>query len=133
MAGKEGSYAIWSDRSFNNRMEREPLMDSVPGLRFIVTRKLAADSLVGINEMSYALADTGSLVADQAAIEERLVSTLPAIHVAIVDSGNILAGKIEVFKKLNPGNSKYIAFITGPSRTADIERVLTIGVHGPKT
>ena len=101
-------------------------------MKFEITRELAVDSLIGINQMAFALTDTGSLVADQTAIEDRLVSTLPAIHIAIISTNNILDGKAAVFSKINPGNSKYIAFITGPSRTADIERVLTIGVHGPK-
>jgi L-lactate dehydrogenase complex protein LldG len=126
------AYALWADGSFLNGVDRTPLMDNVPGLKFEVTRQLAADSLIGISEVGYALADTGSLVTDQSAVDQRLVSTLPAIHIALIGTDRILDGKTAVFKIINPGNSKYIAFITGPSRTADIERVLTIGVHGPK-
>lgn len=126
------SYALWADSPFLNGVDRKSMEADVPGLKFEITRQLAADSHVGISEMSYALTDTGSLVADQTAIEQRLVSTLPVIHVAIISTDNILDGKAAVFAKINPGNSGYIAFITGPSRTADIERVLTIGVHGPK-
>jgi L-lactate dehydrogenase complex protein LldG len=38
----------------------------------------------------------------------------------------------DMLTRINPRESAYIAMITGPSRTADIERVLTIGVHGPE-
>jgi L-lactate dehydrogenase complex protein LldG len=126
------SYALWADSPFLNGVDRKFMETDIPGLKFEITRQLAADSLVGISEMSYALTDTGSLVADQTAIEDRLASTLPVIHMAIISTDNLLDGKTAVFAKINPGNSGYIAFITGPSRTADIERVLTIGVHGPK-
>ena len=37
-----------------------------------------------------------------------------------------------LLKRVNPKKAAYLALITGPSRTADIERVLTIGVHGPE-
>lgn len=132
VADTPASYALWAESPFLSGVDRQSLEKKIPGLKFNITRQLAADSHVGISEMSYALADTGSLVADQTEIEQRLVSTLPVIHIAIIGTDNILDGKAAVFSKINPGNSSYIAFITGPSRTADIERVLTIGVHGPK-
>jgi L-lactate dehydrogenase complex protein LldG len=126
------AYGLWAEGPFLDGIDRTPLLDKVPGLKFEVTRQLAADSLIGISEVGYALKDTGSLVTDQSAVDQRLVSTLSVIHIAIIGSDKILDDKTAVFKKINPGNSKYIGFITGPSRTADIERVLTIGVHGPK-
>jgi len=132
VADKEKAYAVWSDSKFLNGEEKQSFSVRVPGLNFNITRQLAADSLAGITGMSYALADTGSLVSDQTSINERLASTLPAIHIAIVATSNILEDKTAVFKKIRPENSSFIAFITGPSRTADIERVLTIGVHGPR-
>lgn len=127
-----GGYALWADGPFLKGVDREALRAGAPGLKFQVTRELAADALVGISEAGYALTDTGSLVTDQTAVEQRLASTLPVIHLAIIGTDRILDGKSAVFTKINPSNSRYIAFITGPSRTADIERVLTIGVHGPK-
>ncbi len=129
---KSGYYAVWSDTGFLADADKKSACEKVPGLNLEVKRDLAADSLIGISEMSYALADTGSLVSDQTSVNERLVSTLPVIHIAITGTKNILEDKTAVFRKIRPENSGYIAFITGPSRTADIERVLTIGVHGPK-
>jgi L-lactate dehydrogenase complex protein LldG len=126
------SYAVWADGPFLKDKNKKSLSQRINGLKFNVTRQAAADSRIGISDMSWALADTGSLVADQTAVEQRLVSTLPAIHIAIVPTENILPGKAELFSRITPQQARYIAFISGPSRTADIERVLTIGVHGPK-
>lgn len=126
------SFAVWAPGPFLNGIDTNGLKGEIPGLTFDVSRQKAADALIGISQMDWALADTGSLVADQTAIEQRLASTLPAIHIAIIGTARILPGKRELFTMINPLASRYIAFITGPSRTADIERVLTIGVHGPK-
>ena len=65
-------------------------------------------------------------------MERRLASTLPPIHIAIVETSRIVPDMPAVFAKIRPEQTNYISFITGPSRTADIERVLTIGVHGPE-
>jgi len=130
-AGPQSS-AIWADGPFLNGIDTVQLGMKVPGLGFDVSRQSAADSLIGISEADWALADTGSLVTDQTAAEQRMASTLPSIHVAIIGTDRILPDKTAVFGRITPKTSRYIAFITGPSRTADIERVLTIGVHGPK-
>jgi L-lactate dehydrogenase complex protein LldG len=102
-----------------------------PGVSFEVTRAAAAGARVGISRMDWALADTGTLVQDATAVEQRLVSTLPPVHVALVGSDRLLPDLAGLFGRIDPGRAGYLAMITGPSRTADIERVLTIGVHGP--
>lgn len=124
--------AVWAAGPFLTGIDTAQLCEVNPGLCFNVNRETAATAKIGICEMGWALADTGSLVADQTAVEQRLASTLPAIHIAIIGTDRILADKAAVFSRISPATSRYIAFITGPSRTADIERVLTIGVHGPK-
>jgi L-lactate dehydrogenase complex protein LldG len=124
--------AVWAAGSFLTSIDTGELSREIPGLSFSSSRQTAADAGIGITEMGWALADTGSLVADQTAVEQRLASTLPPVHIALIGTERILPDKAAVFSRINPANSRYIAFITGPSRTADIERVLTIGVHGPK-
>ena len=131
LADAPGCYAVWADCPFLDGMDKVALQQ-LPGLRFDVSRSLASQARFGISQMEWALADTGSLVQDQGSVEQRLVSSLTGIHIALVAPDNILAGKAALFTRTNPQTSRYIAFITGPSRTADIERVLTIGVHGPE-
>lgn len=87
---------------------------------------------IGISGVEFGVAETGSVCQDGYAIESRLVSSLPPLHVAFLDSNLIVPGIIEAFEAISQVFDRgYISLITGPSRTADIERVLTIGVHGP--
>lgn len=125
------SYAVWADGSFLGRAEKIRVSAQVPGLRFDVSRELAAESKIGISQMEWGIANTGTVVQDATAVEKRLVSTLPPIHIAIVATGSIVPDMPAVLRKIPPRHSHYLSMITGPSRTADIERVLTIGVHGP--
>lgn len=125
------SSALWADCPFLNGIDRQSLRD-IAGLRFDVTRELAADARFGISQMAWALADTGTLVQDSTAIEQRLVSSLSSIHIALVPTAGILPDLATLLTRITPRESAYIAMITGASRTADIERVLTIGVHGPE-
>ena len=123
--------ALWAECPFLDGMDRDALQ-RIAGLKFEVTRERAADARFGISQMEWALADTGSLVQDSTAIEQRLVSSLSTIHIALVPTSGILPDMPALLSRVNPKESAYIAMITGPSRTADIERVLTIGVHGPE-
>jgi len=131
VADSPQSYALWAESPFLNGFDKSKLSKEVPGLRFDVTRELAAESRIGISQMDWGLANTGTLVQDSTRVEQRLVSTLPAIHIALIATDRIVEDLPAVLAKVNPERSGYIAMTTGPSRTSDIERVLTIGVHGP--
>jgi len=131
VANAHGSYAVWADCPFLEDIDPKPLAET-PGLRFDVSRDTAAGGRIGITQCEWALADTGTLVQDQTAVEQRLASSLTDIHIALVPTSSILPNKTALLARISPVTSRYIAFITGPSRTADIERVLTIGVHGPE-
>ena len=87
---------------------------------------------LGISGAEFGIAESGSVCVDSHSLESRLVSGLTPRHVVFLNSRNIVKGIADamttVSKVLDRG---YVNFITGPSRTADIERVLTIGVSGP--
>ncbi|MBI4787055.1 MAG: LUD domain-containing protein [Chloroflexi bacterium] len=90
-----------------------------------------ADCELGVTGADGALPETGTLLLCSSPEQPRMVSLLPRVHLAIIrpsglhaDVGPALAGM--------KGND-YMLFITGPSRTADIELTVTIGVHGPKS
>jgi L-lactate dehydrogenase complex protein LldG len=108
------------------------LLATVPGVRFDVTRETASQALVGITAADWGVAQTGTLVCDSSPAAQRLASSLPVIHIALLPSGRIVPDMAAALSRIDPRNAPFIAAITGPSRTADIERVLTIGVHGPK-
>jgi L-lactate dehydrogenase complex protein LldG len=125
------SSALWTECSFLDDVDRESL-NRIAGLKFEVTPELAAHARFGISQMEWALADTGSLAQNSTGIEQRLVSSLSAIHIALVPTSGLLPDMPALLSRIDPKECGYLAMITGPSRTADIERVLTIGVHGPE-
>jgi L-lactate dehydrogenase complex protein LldG len=95
-------------------------------------RTHADTSDVGIAGVEFGIAETGSVCEDGFAIEQRLTTTLPPISIVIMHSGNVVPSIAAAFETISKVfNRGYLSFITGPSRTSDIERVLTIGVHGP--
>lgn len=88
----------------------------------------------GLTDVRAALAETGSLVCCADAGHSRGLSLVPPIHVAIVRRSDILPDMLDYWARLRrsgltPPSSQ--VFITGPSKTSDIEGVLITGVHGP--
>ena len=132
IADDPGSYAVWADCRFLDGFDRKQLSEKVHGLKFDFSRDTAADSRIGITQMDWAIANTGSLMQDSTVVEQRLASSLPFIHVALIAADRLLADLPALLRNINPKEIGYMAVLTGPSRTADIERVLTIGVHGPE-
>jgi L-lactate dehydrogenase complex protein LldG len=94
------------------------------------------DVAVGLTSAVGALADTGTLVLASGRDRPRLAWLLPPVHVALVHIRDIRADMASFFADSSlvlPGDAAHLAFVTGPSRTADIELTLTRGVHGPKS
>ena len=95
-----------------------------------VTEYAAAE--VTMEEVLAGIAETGSIVC--ASVEGRAVqaSLLPSHHLAILPAEKIFPTLDDFFQSLSAAPPTNIAVITGPSRTADIELTLAIGVHGPE-
>lgn len=92
----------------------------------------------GINKAivmaDFAIAETGTFVVNSVDEKIRLATSLSEHLFLVVKKSNIVSSLEDIANYMNSECSKensYIAFISGASRTADIERVLTIGVHGP--
>jgi L-lactate dehydrogenase complex protein LldG len=90
-----------------------------------------AECDLGITEADFLLPETGTLVLKSSHEKPRAVSLLPRIHLAIIRPEMLRADMHNVFAEAKDSN--YLVFITGPSRTADIELTVTLGVHGPKS
>jgi L-lactate dehydrogenase complex protein LldG len=127
-----GSYAVWADGPVLKGVDTKALAARVPGLKFEVTRESAKNAKIGITQMEWGIANTGTLAQDATKAEQRLASTLSWTHIMLLGTGNIVADLPAFMTKMHPSTSNYLTLITGPSKTADIERVLAIGVHGPE-
>ena len=92
-----------------------------------------ANAQVGVTGCHGAIAETGSLALLSKPGCSRAVSLLPPLHIAIVRPEDFFFGMGEFFeaRKDQIAAASNCTFVTGPSRTADIELTLTIGVHGP--
>ncbi len=93
-------------------------------------KRALAECDLGVTEADFALPETGTLGLLSSAEKPRAVSLLPRVHLAILSSRALRPDLHPVFQeaKAHP----YLVFITGPSRTADIELTVTLGVHGPQ-
>lgn len=86
----------------------------------------------GLTGVLAGIAETGTLVVTAAEGQPLTASLLPEIHIAVMQAGNIHASLPDALNLREVQEASSIALISGPSRTADIEMTLTIGVHGPR-
>jgi L-lactate dehydrogenase complex protein LldG len=98
---------------------------------FTVHRGGEAPEGVAVSRAVYALADTGSVVLAASPEEPRARSLLPFTHWTVVERARILPNLAALFATLGSELPSALAIVTGPSRSADIEQRLAVGVHGP--
>jgi L-lactate dehydrogenase complex protein LldG len=92
------------------------------------------DDLVGITGCFCAIAETGTLMLCSSATSPATTSLLPETHIAVVDCGRIVAGMEDgwrLFRSELGVLPRAVNFVSGPSRTGDIEQTIVLGAHGP--
>jgi L-lactate dehydrogenase complex protein LldG len=146
-AGAEGHVVRWDDHTLDGLGIDEAVAEAgltvVPvqhgAFRLQVLDK-AEQAFAGITGVDMAIAETGTLVMGSSKLGEqgapgrgRTVSLLPPLHIAIVRKEQLVYSTVAVFRHLAVGPMpSQVVFASGPSRSADIENDLSIGVHGPK-
>ncbi len=89
----------------------------------------------GITGCESLVAQTGTLVVTPVSSGGRVLSVLPPHHVVLATESQVCRDLKEALRRVreaHAGVPRYISFITGPSRTGDIERILVLGAHGPR-
>ncbi len=90
---------------------------------------------LGLSEAQWGVAETGTLILESDRERHRLVSLVPPVHIALLQAHQIRETLAEALKLVSENGeealSRAVTFITGASRTSDIELTLAIGVHGP--
>ncbi len=114
--------------------------DTTPGGDGLaVFRAHAEKALIGVTSADWCVAQTCTLTIKTRTGQHRSVSLLPSIHIAVIRLDQILADLKELYtllkwdpKEQADGITDCMTFITGPSKTADIEATLVEGAHGPR-
>lgn len=106
------------------------------GLEVKTWEQMTLDELydfdASVTDVSWAVAETGSLVIKSDAKHGRAISLVPIVHIAVVEARNCVADLLDLMEILGKeGVGNNVTIITGPSKTADIEGALVTGVHGP--
>lgn len=136
--GLEGVFA-WEPAEINC----EGLEDSLVEAGIIVVTSGYPEELsalvIGLTGADAGLVDTGSIVLRHGPGRSPLVSLLPETHIALLRRDRLFPGFCEYLDSgtypsgvAEGENTSGVVLVTGPSRTADIEQSLTLGVHGPK-
>jgi L-lactate dehydrogenase complex protein LldF len=118
----------------------EPDVDTIQRHARESLRQKFIDAQVGISGANFAIAETGTIGIVTNEGNADLTTTLPPVHVAVFGVDKLVAtldDSVAVLRMLARSGTgqrmtSYVNWITGPSRSADIEQTLTIGVHGPR-
>ncbi|HEY8486880.1 MAG TPA: LutB/LldF family L-lactate oxidation iron-sulfur protein [Limnochordales bacterium] len=128
----DGSVVLWEDpwlASLGLRQALEQAGIVVHGPD--APRQALAAASVGVTGAVAAVAATGSVLLCSGPGQARSTSLLPWVHVAVVPQAALVATLEEAFARLPRPLPSSAVFVTGPSRSADIENDLSVGVHGP--
>lgn len=122
---------LWPDANLQRLRLAESLQEmGVEVIPASAGKDLLATCDLGITGVDYALPETGTLALLSSPEKPRPVSLLPRVHLAIISPASLRPDLHQVFSEVK--GQGYLILITGPSRTADIELTVTLGVHGPK-
>ncbi|GAB4162853.1 MAG: LUD domain-containing protein [Candidatus Promineifilaceae bacterium] len=103
-----------------------------PGADAAAWREQCAQADVGLTGAATALAETGTIILHSGSGCSRLTALLPPIHVALVSAANLTPDLFTWTAARQEPPPAAITLVSGPSKTADIEQTMAIGVHGPK-
>ena len=92
-------------------------------------RKRVDDYAFGLTRAAGAIAESGTIILNEATTSRRLAALAPWVHVAVIERAAIFSDLPHAIAAL--GSDPNVIWITGPSKTADVEGILIEGVHGP--
>src|SRR5437762_8023796 len=118
----------------------EPTVEAIQHHARLSLRQKFIEAVVGISGANMAIAETGTVVLVTNEGNADLTVTLPPVHIALFGMDKLIASyedaiaQLRMLTRSGTGQriTSYVNWITGPSRSADIEQSLTIGVHGPR-
>lgn len=104
------------------------IVDQTPG----DLRAFCVEADAGLSSADAALAETGTIVVTSGPGKSRLVTLLPPVHIALVPASRLTTDLFTWTASRSAALPANVTLVSGPSKTADIEQTLAIGVHGPK-
>jgi L-lactate dehydrogenase complex protein LldG len=125
-------YGVTSILSWDEQHLPSGLVDSLQSKGIQVSQDFDPGLKVGLSGSEAGIANTGTLVLSSDQGKPQYVSLIPEIHFAIIRAADIKENLYQVIDASELKEASMSTLISGPSRTADIEMTLTIGVHGPR-
>ena len=129
--------ALLTDKNINTIMTWDDnhlpagLAEALQGQGFSVQNEPNPGIRVGITGAAAGIAETGTLVVTSGNGKPQSTSLLPETHIAILREVDLQPNLAKVLSLPEIRNASVVSLISGPSKTADIEMTLTVGVHGP--